>query len=456
MIKPKQIKTVCFFIALIFIFTQVLFSCESELDKEWNRIKDSGSIEDLMEFAVNPDIENNKYLDEANKKIKNIIKKEENSEKLNALLNQYPEWEIDLKNRIAEIAFNFAVDENTPEAFEEYIREFWYYNQNPEYIQRAEETLKDLYFNIAKEQKSLDLLEEFILRYENYDSILAEEAAKIIDEINVEIEWNEVLIKYKAENSLLPLINFTGSYPDSVFYPEAEKLIKQIRDDSSYSDKYLIESNIDLIDEFVLNFPGHKDIDKALKLREDFSGDIYSMIEKEYISAVSLGDSITRNRIIIQNRTDLKLEVKIPFGIYLAANSGSVQNMAVREEKTVIVEPEQRGSIYINTACMNIYKDIPDDRNYFTVDILPEDSRLIKILKVLKENNSSFEIAQAAIWYIMDNPGKDVILETLVYESKDETESESENEDIIREWAITEEDYDEALRLIELAGIKHE
>lgn len=439
--KLKNLKFICFFLALVFIFTPVLSSCESEpqLNKEWNDIKDVGSLEDLLNFAANPDVINSDLFDEINQKIKDKINEGENPEKLTALLNQYPEREIEFKDRISKLALDSALDENTVESLEKYIGEFWDYGGRSEYISQAEEALMIIYFNEAREQRSIGLLEEFIEKYKDYDSGLAGEAADIINEINEEFDWNDALENYYAsENSLLPLINFTDSHPNSIYVPEAEQIIRQIQNDSSYSEKYFEEPDLDLIDKFITNFPGHKDMEKALKMREDFVGDIYSMIEKEYIAAISIGESMTRSRIIIQNRIKSRLEVTVPFGIYLEANSGNVHNILVRKEKIISVGSEQHGTIYVETACMNIYKDDPEDKNYFTINILQEDSQLIKLLKVLDENNSSYEITQAAIWYVTDNPGKDVILDALVYE--DGTK------------AITENDYNEALRLVELAG----
>ena len=485
--KLKKIKFVCFFIVLFFIFTLVLSSCTSQAEEEWNKIKDSGAIEDFLDFAAGLDIANGKLFDEVNQKIKDRINEEENPEKLNALINQYPERKNEFKDRILEIELYAAIKENTPEALEEYMERLSIYSTSLEhdYYMKAYEILKNLYFNEAKEQKSIELLGKFIRRYENEDREIAEAAASLIDDIrwenaqkngtrenyeNIidantnygfpskyieeaykkieELDWIALLEINKTEGTILPLKVFTEYYPNSVHVKEADDLIKQMQNDSSYSEKYLTEPDLDLIEEFILNFPGHKDMEKAMEIRKDFVGDIYSMIQKEYIKVVAVGDSITRSNIIIANLTKSRLEVTIPFGTYLEAvnpvippegkTRKNVQNMLVREEKTFTVGPEKNGNLYINTACMNIDRDIPDDTSYFMVDGLQEDSLLIKLLKILDENESSYEVAQAAIWYVTDNPGKEVILDTLIYE--DGTK------------AITENDYNEAIRLVELAG----
>jgi hypothetical protein len=211
----------------------------------------------------------------------------------------------------------------------------------------------------------------------------------------------------------------------------------QMQNDTSYSDKYLSAgATLDLIEEFILNFPGHKDMQKALEFKKNFTGDIYSFIKKGYISAAAVGDSITRSRITVENRTNSKLIVTIPYGFYLAASDGNIQNMLIREEAEFLVEAGKSLSAYINTLCMDIYKDLPDKTNHFTLMPLGENSPLIGLLKLLEENKSSFEVSQAAAWRITDNPGKERILNTIIYQ--DGTD------------AITEDIYNEAMRIVGL------
>jgi outer membrane protein assembly factor BamD (BamD/ComL family) len=360
-------------------------------------------------------------------------------------MGQYPEKAEDFKEKIAELALNAALKENTVEGFQKYIDEFADFSKSSKYTDEAKNALKIIYFNEAKEKKSIVLLEEFINTYKTEDAVLSEQAASIIDDINREaqkkideFDWNIALEKSKTEDIILPLKEYVDSHPDSAYRPEAEKLIKQMQDDSSYSEKYFEEPTLDMLDEFILNYPGHKDTAKALELRKDFIGDIYSLGQKEYLAAVGVGDSITRTRIIVENRTESKLIVTLPFGMYFAANSGYIQNMIIREEKTLVIEAGRKKSIYINTACMNIYRDIPNEDSYFGITMLNDDSPLIPLLRVLAFNNASFAVAQAAVWQITDNPGKDIILGTLEYKENGTN-------------AITEDDYNEALRLIDMA-----
>ena len=173
------------------------------------------------------------------------------------------------------------------------------------------------------------------------------------------------------------------------------------------------------------------------ELPQVVSGDIHSMLQQGFIAAISVGESIMRNVLQVQNKTDLDLEITLPFGTYFASNSGNVQNMLAREEKSFFVAAGQIAVLYVEVACMNIYRDIPGDKNYFTVAMLAENSRLIKLLKAMGESAVSYEVVQAAVWHIADNPGKEAILGALVHENG--------------EYAIKGPDYEAALRLVELA-----
>lgn len=393
--KSKKIVFLCFFTALIFILTSFLFSCTAKEKKEQSEVETKDSLESY------------------------IVQHSERAEEFQA--------------RISEIALKSALKENTCEALEKYIKEFSGYTsgKNTQYIDEAKTALKNLYFNEAKDSKSIELLQEFINKYENYDKVMSDEAADIIDDIN----WNAAYEEYKSKDILLPIKKYADLYPNSKYISEADKIIKKIQNDSSYSDKYLSEPTLDLIDEFLMYFPGHKDTEKALKLREDFVGDIYAMLQKGYISTSITGNSIMRSILFVRNNTNSKLIITVPLGIYLEADSGSVQNMLVREEKTFTVKSGKTTGLYINTACVNIFKDVPDKTNSFFVRMLQEDSPLIRLLKAARENKSSYEVIQAAVWQITDNPGKDKIINEIAYQ-------DGQN-------AITEEVYNEALRLIE-------
>jgi uncharacterized coiled-coil protein SlyX len=389
------------FVILIFLPVSLfLFSCIAREQQEWNDIKNSVHIEDILDFAAG--YESGSLLGEINQRISELISSENNLRRLRTLAVRYPERENDFKERISELAFYSAFRENTIEALEEYIEEFAGYGRSTVHINQARAALNSIYLEIAREQQ--------------------------------EVEWAEAFEKHQSEDIILPLQNFIDAHPDSGRRAEAEKIIGGMQNNSVYSDRYLTaDATLDMIDAFILNFPGHKDINRAFELRENFIGDIYSFMQAGYITASGIGDSITRCRVIIENLTDSRLIVTTPYGVYLHSDDMRVQDMLIWEEVEIIVESKSAINAYINTLCMNIHRNIPNNTNHFTIALLDEDSPLINLVKILEENNSSFAVAQAAAWHITDNPGKVRILNTIVYQNGED--------------AITEADYYEALRI---------
>ena len=466
-----------FKIFYLFIFSVFLFSCVRIDNYEWNKIKDSEHIEDILDYAVAYTGTNLK--NEINQKIQKLIDHEKNTGKLSSLIEIYPEIADDFKDRISEIAYNEAIDQNTYFSYESYIENYTGYGKNTAYINEARSALKNMYFNAAKEKNSIEILEEFIQKYKNENISAAVEAAEIIDDICWETainggsrsdyenyiektrktienyegkhikeaekkiedsEWASTLALCGTENIILPLKIFTDSYPNSEYIEKAVQIMTQMQNDPVYSEKYLSEnSTLDSIEEFIKNFPGHMDIDKAVKFKENFIGDMYSFIEKGYITVKAVGDSIMRSRITIENRTNSRLIIKLFYGFYLASESGRVQNMLINEEAEISVDSNKTRSIYLDTLCMDIYKDIPDKSNYFELKRLENDSPLTDLLKILDKNKSTFEISQAAVWHITDDPGREKILNTIIYQ--DGTD------------AITEEVYNEAMRIIDLLNL---
>ena len=230
---------------------------------------------------------------------------------------------------------------------------------------------------------------------------------------------------------MLPLIDFINAYPNGFHTAQAKQLLETMRNDSSYYNQYKSINTLGAFEQFIANFPGHKDIADAQTEEKNFIGDIYSFTEKGAVQTVIIGKSIREVALIVSNQTNSQLIINVPFGVYFAANSGNVQNMAVTKELSIKIDPAVTQTFFVETACMNIDKDIPQNGDSFSLKLLNAGDPLIKLLQTLSDKNSRYEVAQTAIWYLLDNPGKYNLMNTLEY--TDGT------------WAVTEEIYDEAV-----------
>jgi len=128
-------------------------SCITIEEQKWNDVKDSRNIEDILDFAENN--QNGKFFNEADRRIKEMINRQDDPQRLLALLNKYPDyqWADDLKDRISELAFETAFSEHTLESLEEYIAEFSGYGKNTTYVNQARTALNIMYTEIAREQR---------------------------------------------------------------------------------------------------------------------------------------------------------------------------------------------------------------------------------------------------------------------------------------------------------------
>ncbi|MCL2814970.1 MAG: thioester domain-containing protein, partial [Oscillospiraceae bacterium] len=183
------------------------------------------------------------------------------------------------------------------------------------------------------------------------------------------------------------------------------------------------------------NEPPKPDPPKPEPLKE---GDISALINAGVIAVSVTGNSIDFTSVKLTNKTNREITATIPLGTYFNSNSSSVQNMVVRKPITVTIAANESKSISVATACMNIAKDIPGSNNGFGVSALDTDSKLMRVMKLLEENNASYAVTQAAVWIVTDNPSDYDLLNTLVYSGGGR--------------AISEDDLKKAREIVRLAG----
>lgn len=126
-------------------------------------------------------------------------------------------------------------------------------------------------------------------------------------------------------------------------------------------------------------------------------------VKKKYIRFSGNGNSIQSSFIQIENLTDLELDLTIPPGTFLISKSGSCQNMVLTNPQDIVLRANDTYSGNVNTACMNIHRNIPDGDNIFGIAQRPSNHLLSKVITLLNEKNCRYNVIQAAIWIITDN-----------------------------------------------------
>ena len=195
----------------------------------------------------------------------------------------------------------------------------------------------------------------------------------------------------------------------------AEKWIASILSDGTLSAAILNDPNNatqKMIDDFLDNYPGHKDEAKVLALE---GGDIFALVQNGTISVVVTGESIDFTKVSLTNKSKRDIVVTVPIGAYFTANSSSVQNMVVRAPNTVTVPANSTRSVSVATACMNIRRSIPGSGDGFSVQSLSNNPRLMRVMAQIAQNNVPYTVVQAAVWIVTDAPTENDLLNTLVY-----------------------------------------
>jgi hypothetical protein len=119
----------------------------------------------------------------------------------------------------------------------------------------------------------------------------------------------------------------------------------------------------------------------------------------------------------LKNNSTQELNVIVEPGTWFQAGSSSVQNMLVTAKYTVSLGSNESKTVYVDTACMNMTRDIPGSSNSFTISYHDSSSKLAKLAKYVDEHNTSYPVIQCAVWMITDNASGSQLLQSLVDQS---------------------------------------
>ncbi len=130
-----------------------------------------------------------------------------------------------------------------------------------------------------------------------------------------------------------------------------------------------------------------------------------------------------------------------PTGLYLYCESGEYQDMLITKidypDTDPYVDPNGTFRVFVDTACMNLRRDVPHGDKPYELKILPADSLLRTLLELFETEECAYPVRQAAVWIVTDD-------------------AEFDDTRLLRNAVTTlpvigQGDYDEAVRLVERA-----
>lgn len=142
----------------------------------------------------------------------------------------------------------------------------------------------------------------------------------------------------------------------------------------------------------------------ARQWREDSTpASLQQLVAAGKVEVVGGGSGIEQVRIQLRNRTDHALTVRVPAGLLCAPANGNVQNMVTRAGAEVRLPPADQDEVGVPANCANFHRAIPGESETFTVQSVPEDSPLARVLAALDADHAPFPESQAAIWIVTDD-----------------------------------------------------
>lgn len=135
-------------------------------------------------------------------------------------------------------------------------------------------------------------------------------------------------------------------------------------------------------------------------------GTIVDLIDDSYVDVVATGSTIQDVHLEITNLMDHPVTVHIPLGTVFLSGGASVQDMVGTNPASIYLDAHETESITLDTACLNLRREVPDSSNQFTVQASGEDE-LEQLLQLLEHEDVPYDVRQAAIWIVTDDADYD-------------------------------------------------
>ena len=155
---------------------------------------------------------------------------------------------------------------------------------------------------------------------------------------------------------------------------------------------------------FIKKHPGQILEEKAKNILKDMDDrDILDLIKENKIELNTFGSGQIDNiQLKLLSLVNHGLHIIIPAGTFFECN-GNAQNMVSTTQMNISLKSNESKIVKVPTACANLHKDIPTDKEKFSIQRSSNQKELQKLMLVL--NNASIDkyVKQAATWIVTDN-----------------------------------------------------
>ena len=218
------------------------------------------------------------------------------------------------------------------------------------------------------------------------------------------IRWREAT----EANTVLSLQGYMDTYPSGRFTDEATVKLEAVRGDDTLFLTAQREGTKEAINEFLVNYPGHKKEASARSALRDVEGkDIVDLLNEKRIEVKTKGSGIRSVDVSVRRLVPHPVTVRIPVGTFFVARNKSSQNMVTTAETIKTLRTENWTDLSTSAACANRPRDIPGSEDSFTVRRSPFQAELNKLVVELDRESAPYDVKQAAVWIVTDNADYD-------------------------------------------------
>jgi hypothetical protein len=137
------------------------------------------------------------------------------------------------------------------------------------------------------------------------------------------------------------------------------------------------------------------------------ANDVASLLAQKKIEVRSKGGGLLAIGLSIRRLGAEDLTVLIPVGTYFVSGTAGVQNMVATADRTVVLDDQDWHDLAVPVACANLDRAVPKEADSFTIQTLPQQQDLAKLMAKLQGANLPPEVRQAAVWIVTDNADYD-------------------------------------------------
>lgn len=232
------------------------------------------------------------------------------------------------------------------------------------------------------------------------ETSLAKSPNSVLNELLLDLEYKAAIEEASAQG----YSNFLGRYPKSAYDIEMRYRLLEAQGDQAALRK------------LSAGFP-----DKGVV------HDVVDALAAGLIEVSFSGGGIQSVQARFRRTGGHPVAIRIPAGSYFVSSNPAAQNMVTTQEVVARIVSSGWQDVGAPAACANMPKAIPDGRVRFSVERLPPQAELPRVIALLNKE-TDFSIRQAAVWIVTDDASF-VDLGNLVLNSTSGSSRRAINED---------------------------